>query len=105
MVTVSVSALGRTDLHFVAAGVKINGQHYRNVLLTQNLLPDTRQYSDFFYTFLQDAAPAHRAQKTVKLLICETLDFIFPSLWPLNNPDLMLRSFQVVNSCSRVHDR
>jgi len=44
MVSVSVSALGRTDLHFVAAGVKINWQHYRNVLLTQNLLPDIRQY-------------------------------------------------------------
>ena len=26
--------------------------------------------------------------KDGNLLICETLDFIFPSLWPLNNPDL-----------------
>ena len=82
-----VSALGRTDLHVVDAGVKINGQHYRDVLLTQNLLPDIRQYSDY-YTFQQDGAPAHRARGTVQLLTRETPDFIPPSLWPPNSPDL-----------------
>ena len=75
MVSVGVSALGRTDLHVVDAGVKINGQHYRDVLLTQNLLPDIRQYSDY-YTFQQDGAPAHRARDTVQLLTRETPDFI-----------------------------
>jgi len=30
--------LGCTDLHFLSAGVKMNGQHYRDILLTQNLL-------------------------------------------------------------------
>jgi len=51
-------------------------------LLTQNLLPDIRQYSDY-YTFQQDGAPAHRARDTVQLLTRET-----PSLWPPNSPDL-----------------
>jgi len=39
MVSVGVSALGRTDLHFIDAGVKINGQYYREVLLMQKFLP------------------------------------------------------------------
>jgi len=61
MVSMGESALGHTDLHVVDAEVKINGQHYRDVLLTQNLLPDIRQYSDY-YTFHQDGAPAHVIQ-------------------------------------------
>ena len=87
MVSVGVSALGRTDLHFIDAGVKINGQYYREVLLMQKLLPDIKQFSDYF-TFQQDGAPAHRAHETVDLLKRETPDFIPPSLWPPNSPDL-----------------
>jgi len=88
MVTVGVSALGRMDLHVVDAGV-ISGQHYRDVLLTQNLLPDIRQYSDY-YIFQQDGALAHLARDTVglQLLTWEMPDFIPPSLWPPNSPDL-----------------
>ena len=72
MVSVGVSALGRTDLHFIDAGVKVNGQ-YREVLLMQKLLPNIKQFSDYF-TFQQDGAPAHRAYETVDLLKRETPD-------------------------------
>jgi len=78
-----VSALGRTDLHFIDAGVKINGQYYRKM---QNLRPDMKQFSDYF-TFQQDSAPAHHAKETVDLLKRETPDLIPPSLWPSNSPD------------------
>jgi hypothetical protein len=87
MVSVGVSALGRTSIHFVDPGVKINGQYYRDVLLMQGLLPDIRTFSDY-YTFQQDGAPAHRARETVDLLGNETPDFIPPTLWPPNSPDL-----------------
>ena len=40
MVSVGVSALGRTSIHFVDPGIKVNGQYYREVLLTRDLLPD-----------------------------------------------------------------
>jgi len=70
-----MSVLGRTDLHFIDAGVKINGQYYREVLLMQKLLPDIKKFSDYF-TFQQDPAPAHRAKEMVDLLKHETLDFI-----------------------------
>jgi len=38
--------------------------------------------------FQQDGAPVHRARETVDLLSRETTDFIAPSLWPPNSPDL-----------------
>ena len=40
----------------VDPGVKVNGQYYRDILLTRDLLPDIKQYSDYF-TFQQDGAP------------------------------------------------
>jgi len=46
-----------------------------------------RELSDFF-TFQQDSASAHRARPTVELLQKEVPDFISPSLWPPNSPDL-----------------
>jgi hypothetical protein len=67
MVSVGVSALGRTGIHFVEPGIKINGDYYRNTLLLKNLLPDIQELSEYFI-FQQDGAPAHRARETVKLL-------------------------------------
>ena len=84
MVSIGVSALGRTNLHFVDPGVKVNGQYYRDILLTRDLLPDIKQYSDYF-TFQQDGAPVHRARETVELLKVEAPDFIPPNLWPPNS--------------------
>ena len=87
MVSVGVSALGRTGLHFVDQGAKVNGQYYRDILLMRDLLPDIKEYSDYF-TFQQDGAPVHRACETVELLKVVTPDFIPPNLWLPNNPDL-----------------
>jgi len=54
----------------------------------QKLLPDIRQLSDFYYVFQQDNASAHRARETIELLTMETPEFIPPTLWPPNSPDL-----------------
>jgi len=48
MVSIGVSALGTTSIHFIEAGVKVNGQYYLEDLLMQKLLPDIRQLSDFY---------------------------------------------------------
>jgi hypothetical protein len=72
MVSVGVSALGRTAIHFVEPGVKVNGQYYRDVLLMQKLLPDIRSLSDF-YIFQQDGAPAHRRTGLERQLNCYTM--------------------------------
>jgi len=88
MVSVGVSALGCTELIFIDPGVKINGNYYRDELLTKNLLPAIKELSGDYFTFQQDSAPAHRARETVELLTRETPDFITPLLWPPNSPDL-----------------
>ena len=88
MVSVGVSSLGCTELIFVEPGVKINGAYYREVLLSQYLLPSIREPSGDYFIFQQDSAPAHRAYETVAMLRRETPAFIPPSLWPPNSPDL-----------------
>jgi hypothetical protein len=88
MVSVGVSSLGATDLIFVQPGVKINGAHYRDILLAQHLLPAIREQSGEYFIFQQDSAPAHRAHETVAMLRCETPAFIAPTVWPPNSPDL-----------------
>ena len=88
MVSVGVSKLGFTDLIFVGPGVKVNGSYYRDVLLSQKLLPVMREVSGEFFIFQQDSAPAHRARDTVRFLEQTMPTFISPDLWPPNSPDL-----------------
>ena len=61
MVSVGVSKLGFTDLIFVDPGLKVNGSYYRDVLLSQKLMPVMHEVSGEFFIFQQDSAPAHRA--------------------------------------------
>jgi len=56
MVSVSVSKLGYTNLIFVDPGAKVNGAYYRNVLLSQQLLPAIRHILGEFFIFQQDSA-------------------------------------------------
>jgi len=62
------------------------------------LLPDIHATSEsefLFFVFQQDSAPSHRAKDTVALLEQETPDFIPPTLWPPNSPDLNLVDYSV----------
>ena len=56
MVSVGVSKLGFTDLIFVDPGLKVrpNGSYYRDVLLSQKLLPVMHEVSGEFFIFQQD---------------------------------------------------
>jgi len=87
MVSVGVSVLGVTGLHFVNPGIKINGKYYRETLLKEELLPDIRNISKYFI-FQQNNTSAHCAKETVNLLSTETPAFIPPTFWPANSPDL-----------------
>ena len=51
---VGVLKLGFTDLIFVDPGVKVNGSYYRDVLLSQKLLPAMREVSGEFFIFQRD---------------------------------------------------
>ena len=72
MVSVAVSKLGCTELIFVEPGVKVDGTYYRDVLLSQNMLPAIRQLTGDVYVFQQDSAPAHRARSTIEFSRHET---------------------------------
>jgi len=62
MVSVAISAMGCSHIHFLKPGVKVNGEYYRNVVLMDMLLPDIRSVSGDCFVFQQDGAPAHRAR-------------------------------------------
>jgi len=81
VVSLTVSKLDCTKLVFIEPGAKINGQHYRDMLLTQKLLPAIRSIAGDMFVFQQDNAPAHRARDRQK-------QFISPDMWPANSPDL-----------------
>ena len=72
---------------FVDPGAKINGQYYRDVMLTQHLLPTMSHIAGNMFIFQQDSAPAHRARETIELLSRDTPDFIGPEMWPPNSPE------------------
>jgi len=77
-VSLTASTLGCTKLIFIEPGAKVNGQYYRDVLLTQKLLSAIRSIAGDMFVFQQDNAPAHRAHDTVELLRHETPHFISP---------------------------
>ena len=75
------------ELIFVDPGMKVNGQYYRDVLLSQQMLAIKHVAGDTS-VFQQDNASSHCVKDTIKLLQQETQDFIGPDLWPPNSPDL-----------------
>jgi len=51
MVSVTVSSLGATQLHFLEPGVKVNGDYYRNIVLLNMLPLDIRSVFVDYYVF------------------------------------------------------
>jgi len=88
MASVAVSKAGKTSVHFIDKGTKVDASYYRKTLLQRCLLPDIRQKSDDHFVFQQDGAPSHRAKSTVEFLQRTVPNFIEPSVWPPNRPDL-----------------
>jgi len=52
--------------------------YYRDVLLSQQMLPAIEHVAGDTFVFQQDNAPSRRARNTIKLLQQETPDFIIP---------------------------
>jgi len=64
MVSIAVSKIGMTELILVVPGMKVNGQYYRDVLLSQQMLPAIEHVAGDTFVFQQDNAPSHRAEDT-----------------------------------------
>jgi len=56
------------ELIFIDFGVKINGAYYREVLLTQKLLPVMHENCGEYLIFQQGNVPVHRECETINLL-------------------------------------
>jgi len=54
--------MGMTELIFVVLGMKVNGQYYRDVLLSQQMLPAIKYAVSDTFVFQQDNAPSHPAK-------------------------------------------
>jgi len=66
MVSIAVSKMGITELVFVIPGMKVNGQYYHDVLLSQEMLPAIKHVASNTFVFQQDNAPSNRAKVTIK---------------------------------------
>ena len=64
------------NLVSVDPAVKINGSYYRDMLLSQQLLPVMCDVSGDFFIFQQHSAPAHRTCDAVRFLEQSTPAFI-----------------------------
>src|SRR6218665_690351 len=81
---------------FYRAGAKVNGTYSRDILLALKLLLDTFRISKGgYFVFQQHGAYAHQARDTVAFLERKVPDFIPPTLWPSNSPDLNPVDFSI----------
>ena len=55
MVSIAVSKMGVTELMFVDPGVKVNGQYYRDVLLSQQMMPAIKQVAGDTFASIKTA--------------------------------------------------
>jgi len=67
MVSIAVSKMGMTELIFVVPRMKDNGQYYRDVLLSQHMLPAIEHVAGDRFVFQQDNAPSHRARTPLNI--------------------------------------
>jgi len=72
VVSLTVSKLGYTKLIFIEQEAKTNRQYYRDVLLTQKLLPVIRSIAGDIFVFQKDNAATHHA--------CDRVEATLPSV-------------------------
>jgi len=77
--------MGIAELIFFDPGIKVNDQYYRDVLLSQQMLPAIKHVAGDTTVFQQDNAASHRAKDTIRLLQQETSEFTGPDLCPPNS--------------------
>ena len=76
MLSIAVLKMG---MIFVVPGMKVNGQYYRDVLLSQQMLPAIKHAARDTFVFQQDNAPSLYARTPLNS---------YSKKRPLDNPDL-----------------
>ena len=96
MVWAGISAVGRTPLIFVRAGVKINSTTYCELILepvVKNL--SQNMFNGGSFIFQQDGAPAHTSNASQTWLRKNIPQFIKKDEWPPYSPDLNPMDYSV----------
>jgi len=74
--------------------MKVNGQYYRDVLLSRQMLPAIKHIASDMFVFQQDNAASHRARTPLNSYRKKRqTSIIGPDLWPPNSPDLNLLDY------------
>ena len=95
MVYIAVSKMGMNELIFVIPGMKVNGQYYRDVLLSPaDAASDQAFVSDTFCLSTRQRSISS-CKDIIKQLQQETPVIIGPDLWPPNSADLNLADYKV----------
>jgi len=95
MISITVSKMDMTELIFVVPRMKVNGQYYRDVLLSQQMLPAIKHVASEYVCLSTRQCCISSCKDTIKQLQQETPDFIGPDLWPPNSPDQNLMDYKV----------
>src|SRR6218665_1897409 len=78
-----------TEIQFIEPGVKVNGAYYRDNLLAKKLLTDIfRKSLGWVLSFNRTHRPGASSRDTVAFLKRKVPDFVSPTLWSPNSPDL-----------------
>ena len=68
MISIAVSKMGMTELIFVDPGMKVNGEYYRDVSLSQQLA--IKHVAGDTFVYQQDSVPSHHAM--IPLILTST---------------------------------
>ena len=88
MVWAGISSNGKTGLHFVNKGAKINSDYYIERVLKRFVRKDVPNlYPDGNFMFHQDSAPSHRSKKTIDWLKEHKIKYTTSEQWIPKSPD------------------
>ena len=89
MIWASISIKGKTSIHFVEPGVKIDTSYYQNEILEKVVKPlNYTLFNGEDWTFQQDSAPSHKDKTTQMWLKNSAPNFISSQEWPPASSDL-----------------
>lgn len=87
MVWAGISSRGKTSLHFIEPGAKINSTYYQEKVLKPFLKKDAKRlFPQGDFIFHQDSAPSHVSRSTVAFMTGK-MEFIPKEEWLPKSPD------------------
>src|SRR6218665_737029 len=90
---------GCTEIHFIEPDAKVNDVLSRQSSFQEATARRIPKIPGLGFVFQQDGALAHRARDTVAFLERKVPDFVSPTLWSPNAPDLNPEDYSICREC------